>query len=369
MPVPLPMISSRAWEHPADRAALDTLRAIPGFDDVVRKVAGFISERGVRQLFLANAVQVGPAQRPRLHALLGDVCSTMDWSVRPELYVTQSPKVNAIAIGFERPFIVITSGALELLDGDDERRFLLAHELGHIMSGHMLYRTVSLVILAIGTVALLPIGLALLPFQLALLEWHRKSELSTDRAGLLAVQHPVVAQRAFMKLAGGPDFGDVASVDEFMRQAATYDTGGDTWDRILRLVNTAFREHPFNTVRAGELERWRSSGPYDSILAGTYPRRGDPDPSLGDDYPDATSYYSARARRGFDDVGDALRRAGDAFRDAFKDAFRGPDGPSAPPPGEPVPPVRPAPPQPPEPPVPPVPPVPPAGPAAPIPPV
>lgn len=340
MPTVLPQISSRAWEHAADRAALDTLRAIPGFDEVVRRVAGFITERGVRQLFLANAVQVGPSQRPKLHALLVDVCATLDWPDRPELYVTQSSKVNAFAIGFERPFIVVTSAALELLDGDDERRFLLAHELGHIMSGHMLYRTVALVILAIGSLALFPVGLALLPFQLALLEWHRKSELSTDRAGLLAVQDPVVAQRAFMKLAGGPDFGDVASVEEFMRQAAAYETGGDTWDRIVRLVNTAFREHPFNTVRAGELERWRIGGEYDSIVGGIYPRRGEPGPKLSDDYAEATSYYSAKARQGFDNVGDALRRASDAF----KDAFRGPDAPSTPPPAagtatDPIPPV------------------------------
>jgi Zn-dependent protease with chaperone function len=336
VPTVLPQISSRAWEHPADRAALDTLRAIPGFDEVVRKVAGFITERGVRQLFLANAVQVGPAQRPKLHALLADVCTTLDWPDRPELYVAQSPKVNAYAIGFERPFIVITSGALELLDGDDERRFLLAHELGHIMSGHMLYRTVALVIIAIGTMALFPVGLALLPFQLALLEWHRKSELSTDRAGLLAVQDAVVAQRGFMKLAGGPAYGDAASVEEFMRQAATYETGGDTWDEVLKLVNTAFRDHPFHTVRAGALERWRLGGEYDAIIGGIYPRRSEPGPKLSDDYAEATSYYSGKMRRGFDNVSAAARRAADAFRDAFRG---GPDAPSSPPPGEPIPPV------------------------------
>jgi Zn-dependent protease with chaperone function len=332
MTTPLPQISSRAWEHPADRAALDTLRAIPGFDEVVRKVAAFISERGVRQLFLANAVKVGPQQRPHLDSLLADVCATLDWPERPELYVTQSPAVNAYAVGFERPFIVITSGALELLDGDEERRFLLAHELGHIMSGHMLYRTVALVILAIGTLALLPIGLALLPFQLALLEWHRKSELSADRAGLLGVQDQLVAQRSFMKLAGGPSYGDAASVEEFMVQAATYETGGDTWDKVLKIVNTAFREHPFHTVRAGELERWRTLGAYDAILAGTYARRGEMSRGLGDDYAEAASYYSGRARAAADSVADALRRA----RDAFSDAFRGP---GAPPPPEPAPPA------------------------------
>ena len=319
MPTPLPQISSRAWEHPADRAALNTLRAIPGFDEVVRKVAGFITERGVRQLFLANAVKVGPEQRTKLHALLTDVCATLDWPDHPELYVTQSPKVNAYAVGFERPFIIITSGALELLESDDERRFLIAHELGHIMSDHMLYRTIALVVLTMGSLTLFPVGLAMLPFQLALLEWHRKSELSTDRAGLLAVQDPVVAQRAFMRLAGGRDFGDSTSVDEFMRQAATYELEGDTWDRMFRLLNTAFREHPFHTVRAGELERWRTGGAYDAILAGTYTQRGDPDQGLRDDYSDAASYYSAKARAGMAGVNDALDRA----RTAFSDAFRG----------------------------------------------
>ena len=51
-------IAPQAWEHPADRAALNALRAIPGFDEVIRKIAAFFGERGLRQLFLANAVRV-----------------------------------------------------------------------------------------------------------------------------------------------------------------------------------------------------------------------------------------------------------------------------------------------------------------------
>jgi Zn-dependent protease with chaperone function len=322
MPIPLPLISPRAWEHPADRAALAALRAIPGFDEVVRRVAGFVTERGVRQLFLANAVRVGTTQRPRLHALLLEVCATMDRVDSPELYVTQEPRANAYAVGFEHPFIVITSGALELLEDDDERRFLLAHELGHIMSDHMTYRTIALIVLAVGSTALFPVGLALLPFQLALLEWHRKSELSSDRAGLLAVQDHIVAQRTFMRLAGGRDLGDASSVVDFMRQAAAYEAEGDTWDRILKLVNTAFREHPFNTVRAGELERWRIAGTYDAILAGTYPRRGDPAPDVGDDMAAGARYYSGSAATARANMTDAWTRA----RDAFTDAFHGPAG-------------------------------------------
>src|SRR5919107_5985287 len=91
-------ISSVAWEHPADRAALQTLRALPGFDEVIRKVAGFFGERGVRQLFLANAVRVGPRQRPKLDSIYSDVLATLDAPTRWELYVSQTPIVNAMAV-------------------------------------------------------------------------------------------------------------------------------------------------------------------------------------------------------------------------------------------------------------------------------
>src|SRR5262249_940931 len=38
-------ISSRAWEHPADRGALTALRELRGFDDVLKAIAGIWNER------------------------------------------------------------------------------------------------------------------------------------------------------------------------------------------------------------------------------------------------------------------------------------------------------------------------------------
>ena len=46
--IALPDISAVAWEHPADRAALQTLRAVPGVDEVIRKILGMLGgERGI----------------------------------------------------------------------------------------------------------------------------------------------------------------------------------------------------------------------------------------------------------------------------------------------------------------------------------
>lgn len=135
MPTKLGQISYLAWEHPADRAALNTLRAIPGFDEIVRKIASWFGERGARHLFTANSVRVGPDQYPELDALLTEVLETLDWDKRPQLYVQQKFEINAYAIGFGDPFIVVNSEMVKLLSRD-EMRFILAHELGHIMSGH-----------------------------------------------------------------------------------------------------------------------------------------------------------------------------------------------------------------------------------------
>src|SRR5437016_11081210 len=149
----LEQIAAVAWEHPADRAALQTLRSVPGFDEVVKKIYGLIGERGVRLIFQADAVRVGPKQFPRLHSLFTEVRTTLDWPPETQLYVSQTPFASAGAFGMDEPFIIVNSGALKLLD-EDETRALLGHELGHVMSGHALYRTILWLLLNAGLAAL-----------------------------------------------------------------------------------------------------------------------------------------------------------------------------------------------------------------------
>src|SRR5881275_546786 len=237
----LTQIAPVSWEHPADRAALQTLRSVPGFDEVVKKIVGFFGERGIRLLFQANAVRVGPTQFPKLHQLYTDVLTTMDWPDRPELFVSQTPFVNAGAFGMDRPFIVINSGTLRLLD-DDEVRNVLGHELGHVMSGHALYHTILVLILNVSLGALpFLAGIAILPIQLALLEWFRKSELSSDRAGLLACQDATASLRVNLKFAGGGDMSQM-DLNAFLAQASEYAAGGGARD-FVRLREERVQVH------------------------------------------------------------------------------------------------------------------------------
>jgi len=321
-----PEIGAVSWEHPADRAALQALRAVPGVDDLIRKVLAMLGgERGIRLLFQGNAVRVGPTQFPRLWQLHTEVATTFDWPTVPELYVSQTPFFNAGAYGIDAPFIVVHSAAIELLD-EDELRVLLAHELGHVISGHALYHTIA-AILAMMSLGALPLlaGLAVLPIRLAFLEWSRKSELSADRAGLLGGQDIVAAQRMDMKMAGGgrgSAFTGQLDVDAFMQQAHEYATSSEGLDVIYKLLSTLALTHPMHTVRAAELQRWLASGEYERILRGEYTRRGAEarERPLRDDLAAAGAYYAGEARELATQVADAARRAADRAREAFRNA-------------------------------------------------
>ena len=321
-----PEIGAVSWEHPADRAALQALRSVPGVDEVIRKVIALIGgERGIRLLFQGNAVRVGPEQFPRLWTLHVETCTTFDWPRVPELYVSQTPFFNAGAYGVDDPFIVLNSTALEILD-DDEVRALLAHELGHVMSGHALYTTIA-AILALISLGALPTlaALAVLPVRLAFLEWSRKSELSADRAGLLGCQEPVVAQRLEMKMAGGgrgEAFAGQLNVDAFMVQANEYAYTNEGVDIVYKILNTLALSHPMHTVRAAELQRWMAAGEYDRIMRGDYTRRGTEsrERPIRDDLSAAKTYYTSEAREIAREVAGAAKRAANAAAEAFKGA-------------------------------------------------
>ncbi|MDD9933212.1 MAG: M48 family metallopeptidase [Myxococcales bacterium] len=267
-------IDSRAFEHPADRAALHALRKVPGFDLALRKVFGFVGERSVRYLHLANAVRVGEHQFARVDRIYRDCLEVLDVPERPELFIVQTPIVNAGALGVDKPFIVLNSGAIDLF-GDDELRFIIGHELGHVICDHALYKTMLSLLLRVSIAyGVMPIaGVALFGVVAALREWDRKSELTADRAGLLAVQDPEAAFRVQMKMAGGSRVSEM-SVDAFSEQADDYDRGGDVLDGVIKLMNLLQRTHPFSALRLRALRAWVEEGGYQAVLDGDYARRG-----------------------------------------------------------------------------------------------
>src|SRR5271154_2735842 len=92
-------ISPRAFQHPADRAATAALGSIPYLHTVVRKLIELGYERALRQSYLGSSVRLSEQQLGdvwREHAL---AYATLDVPDVPDLYLTQYPTPNALAIG------------------------------------------------------------------------------------------------------------------------------------------------------------------------------------------------------------------------------------------------------------------------------
>ncbi|KJY23252.1 MULTISPECIES: M48 family metallopeptidase [Streptomyces] len=326
-----PGISSRAYEHPADRSALVALRKLSGFDTVFKALSGLLPERSLRLLFLSDSVRVGETQFPHLHAMLRDACYILDLEKVPQMYVQQDPRPNAMCIGLDEPIIVVTTSLVELLD-EEEMRAVVGHEVGHALSGHSVYRTILLFLTNLALkVAWIPLGnVAVMTLVTALREWFRKSELSADRAGLLVGQDVTASMRGLMKLAGGNHLHEM-NVDAFLEQADEYEKGGDLRDSVLKILNMLPRTHPFTTVRAAELKKWSESRDYQRIMDGHYPRREeDKDASVTDSFRESAAHYADSVRTSKDPlfklVGDIAGGAADMggrLRDKFTGAGAG----------------------------------------------
>ncbi|MFF8030878.1 MULTISPECIES: M48 family metallopeptidase [unclassified Streptomyces] len=311
-----PGISSRAYEHPADRSALVALRRLSGFDTVFKALSGLLPERSLRLLFLSDSVRVSDRQFAHLHDMLRDACHILDLEKVPPMYVNQDPNPNAMCVGLDEPIIVVTTGLVELLD-EEEMRAVVGHEVGHALSGHAVYRTILLFLTSLAVrVAWIPLGnFAIMAIVTALREWFRKSELSADRAGLLVGQDIQASMRGLMKIAGGDHLHEM-NVDAFLEQADEYEAGGDLRDSVLKILNVLPRSHPFTTVRAAELKKWAASRDHQRIMDGHYPRRDeDKDASVRESWRESASGYADEVRTSKDPlmklVNDIAGGAGD----------------------------------------------------------
>ena len=321
-------ISSKAYVHPADRAATSALRSIPLMDTVIKRLTDLTYERRLRQILVGNAVRIGDGQIADLWARYHRCAGALDLPSVPDLYVTQTPLANAMTIGAKTPLVIVYSGLVGSYD-DDEVDAVLAHELGHVLSEHYYYTT-ALVLLSQFLRTSLPgrlIGLPVRALYLALLEWARAAELSCDRASALVVGDPLDVCRLLMRMAGGALEG--MSLDAFIAQASDYAEEEDLFARWSRAWVEIGLTHPFAVRRVRELITWVRAGDFDRIRGGHYVRRGaEPPPSA--EFDSAVAHYRERFSQMLDRTTGGIQRLAAQLDDWIKgrtrsDGEAGPD--------------------------------------------
>ena len=302
----LDRISSKAYEHPADRAATAALKSIPYLETVLRKLIELGYERALRQAYLGSSVRLGEDQLPEVWRTHARAYATLDLEPVPDLYLTQFPIANALTIGSGRPIVVVQSGLVQLLD-TEQLRAVFAHEAGHVLSDHVLYRTALVVLMQLGG-SIPGIPVPLFPLRYALLEWFRAAELSCDRAAALVTRDPLTVCRTLMVIAAGAQ-AEHLDLDVFMRQSSEYREKGSGLERLSRLMLDLNLVHPMPVRRIHELMEWVRAGDYDRVVGGSYPTRDEP-PHPRAEASDAVSHYSERFRDLFREAGETVGSLG-----------------------------------------------------------
>jgi Zn-dependent protease with chaperone function len=267
----IPFLQIESYEHPWDKSARDALEQVPGFTGLTRKLNEIGFERLLRVQYTGSSLKVSQTNFPELHNALREACNILGICHQPDLYLQWNYNINGFTAGVEKPIIVLNSGCIDLLS-PDELLFVIAHELGHIKSKHVLYYQTATYLPALvhylGNFTLGIGGLLTSGLQLALQNWQRMSEFTADRAGLLACQDPNVAANAMVKMAGLPHkYYSAALVNEFIKQAKEFESYDyDALDKVVKVLSTMNRSHPWTVMRTAELFKWVEGGEYDKIL-------------------------------------------------------------------------------------------------------
>ncbi|HEY3320607.1 MAG TPA: M48 family metallopeptidase [Planctomycetota bacterium] len=252
--------------HPADKAALDKLKAVPLFPSFVRAFMSVFNERVWHGLNMANKIRLSPKQLPQIYKHLPPICRTLNIE-EPEFYLEMNPSPNAYTYGDKKVFVTVTSGLIEHLT-DDEVHAVVAHECGHILCQHVLYHTMARWVIIYGPAVFGPLAAVSIGLRLALLYWMRRSELSSDRAAavIMGGAQPVV--ETMVRLAGGPkSITKNINLKLYAQQAEAYDKLMESeWDRFVVGMLGIAQTHPFHAVRTREIIRWCRTPQFKAIV-------------------------------------------------------------------------------------------------------
>lgn len=253
------MIDYKDFIHPSDKKALDALKALPGFDFIVKKFMSIYSERINKLETTSSMIRLSENQLPHIYNILVKVCKKLEIPI-PELYLKLDREPNAYTMGDSEIFVVIHSGLLETLTLEQVET-VIAHECGHILCHHNLYTTMSVYLMRgaehfVGG----PISNAIFTaVQYAFFHWRRCSEFSADRvsAYYYGTQEPVID--VMMALAGATSNLNLKfDREEFFKQAIEYKelVENSSYNKVLEFIAFGFHTHPLIAYRAYEIDQF-----------------------------------------------------------------------------------------------------------------
>lgn len=216
-----------------------------------------------------NGIEVCPGQfpdRPSILRAIEDCVQILGFSdegddgatpERPRVYIVNKAGLNAYTTNISEPVVVLHSEMLRRFETEAELRFIIGHEMGHILCQHVLQQSLA----RLATASLGPIGLdKVLIFPV--LEWVRGAEHACDRVGLVCCQDLEVAEQALIRLATGMELESSGriDVDIYLQQVEAIDPS--EFARLWELMRGSIRTHPTIPQRVDSLRSFASHDDY-----------------------------------------------------------------------------------------------------------
>lgn len=198
----------------------------------------------IRSAMEGHSFKVEKRLMSHLYDLFYDVKRRLGFEDPVDFYITGDSTVNAWTIAAARegePHIVNINSALVNLMTDDELRFVVGHELGHLMNKNTeMLRLIGFVF---------PHGSRpplVLQYKIRL--WEQLSELIADRFGYLAVMNLAPCLSAFFKMTSGLDVNKVnMQMDVYLEENLKH------LEYFIKDEGLSRDTHPVNPIRVQSL--------------------------------------------------------------------------------------------------------------------
>lgn len=213
-------------------------------EEVLRQVRTDASDSYWRSTLEGHSFKVERTLLGHLYDLFYEVKARLGYEEKVDFYITGDASVNAFSVAAEgegAPHIVNINSALVELMSDDELRFVIGHELGHLMNRNT--ALLRLIHFVFPPQSNMPIAL-----QHKIKLWQQLSELVADRYGYMAVGSLPVCVSAFFKMASGLNLMKMnVSIDALVEENIKH------LDYFLNDKGLSRADHPVNPIRVQAL--------------------------------------------------------------------------------------------------------------------